>query len=100
MKTRISIKKYGVSVLNVLKKLNGKLKSKPLIFICWKATQVACCKYSLKLFLNSLFILRNASIRENDLTKVLLSMLLRLLSVIDKFIELYHRFHENSFQYK
>ena len=53
-----------------------------------------------KLFINSWSILRKLTTMESDLSKVVPSTLLKSLSVIGNFLEVFKEYNKNSFQYK
>ena len=53
-----------------------------------------------KLFLHSWSILRKIITMESDLNKVLLATLLKSLSEMGNFLEVFQEFNKNSFQYK
>ena len=53
-----------------------------------------------KLFLNSWSILRKITTMESDLNKVVHATLLKSLSIMANFLEVFQDFNKNSFQYK
>ena len=76
---------------------SGGSKLKPLISIFWEATGVVCWRCFLKKsFLNSICILKNVCIRENDLSKVTATTLLESVSLMDNFLEVFQGFNKNS----